>query len=47
VEAVKAHPNMRNFLREAIARDSVFIYLMNAKLQFIESLLADLKVARS
>jgi hypothetical protein len=45
VEAVKAHPNMRNYLREAISRDSIFIYLMNAKLQFINSLLADLEAA--
>jgi hypothetical protein len=45
LESVKAHPNMRNYLREAISRDSIFIYLMNAKLEVIDSLLATLKAA--
>jgi hypothetical protein len=45
LESVKAHPNMRNYLREAISRDSIFIYLMSAKLEAIDSLLANLKAA--
>jgi hypothetical protein len=45
LESVKAHPNMRNYLREAISRDSIFIYLMDAKLKVIDNLLADLKTA--
>lgn len=45
VKSVKDHPNMRNYLREAVSRDSVFIYLMKGKLEFIQSLLADLRAA--
>lgn len=45
LESVKAHPNMRNYLREAISRDSIFIYLMGAKLEVIDNLLAALNTA--
>jgi hypothetical protein len=45
LESVKAHPNMRNYLREAFSRDSIFIYLMGAKLEVIDDLLAELKAA--
>ena len=43
IQSVKDHPNMRNYLREAVSRDSVFIYLMNAKLEFIQNLLTELR----
>ena len=42
LESVKSHPNLRNYLREAISRDSIFIYLMNAKLEFLNKLLKEL-----
>jgi hypothetical protein len=45
LESVKAHPNMRNYLREAYSRDSIFIYLMGARLDVVDNLLADLKAA--
>lgn len=45
LESVKSYPNMRNYLREAISRDSIFIYLMNAKLEVIDGLLATLNAA--
>jgi hypothetical protein len=32
-------------VREASSRDSIFIYLMDAKLEVIDELLADLKAA--
>jgi hypothetical protein len=41
--SVKAHPNIRNYLREAFSRDLIFIYLMGAKLEVVDSLLADLR----
>jgi hypothetical protein len=46
LESVKQHPNLRNYLREGISRDSIFIYLMNAKLEFIEGLLKELDAAK-
>ncbi len=45
LESVKQHPNLRNYLREGISRDSIFIYLMNAKLEFIDKLLVELDEA--
>jgi hypothetical protein len=45
LEAVTSHPNLQNYLREAISRDSIFIYLMNAKLEFLNKLLNELKAA--
>ena len=43
LESIKSHPNMRNYLREGISRDSIFIYLMNAKLEFLDKLLKELR----
>jgi hypothetical protein len=45
LESVKRHPNLQNYLREGISRDSIFIYLMNAKLEFLEKLLEELRKA--
>ncbi len=43
LESIKQHPNLRNYLREGISRDSIFIYLMNAKLEFLDKLLEELR----
>ena len=43
LESIKSHPNMQNYLREGISRDSIFIYLMNAKLEFLDKLLEELR----
>lgn len=45
LKSVKGHLNLRNYLREGISRDSIFIYLMNAKLEFLDTLLKDLQSA--
>lgn len=45
LESIKRHPNLRNYLREGISRDTIFIYLMNAKLEFLEKLLVELHSA--
>lgn len=45
LKSIKLHPNLRNYLREAISRDSIFIYLMNAKLEFLDELLQELHSA--
>ncbi|MEO0438414.1 MAG: hypothetical protein AAF098_16060 [Pseudomonadota bacterium] len=45
LESVIKHPNLRNYLREGISRDSIFIYLINAKLEFLEKLLEELQSA--
>lgn len=45
LESIKRHPKLRNYLREGISRDSIFIYLMSAKLQFLDKLLRDLQAA--
>jgi len=45
LQTVRQHPKLRNFLREGISRDSIFIYLMKAKLEFIDKLLTDLDAA--
>ena len=45
LESITTHPNMRNYLREGISRDSIFIYLMNAKLEFLGKLLRELRSA--
>lgn len=38
------HPEMRAYLRQGISRDSVTIYLLNLKQEFIESLIAELRL---
>jgi len=43
LESVKQHPKLRNYLREAVSRDSIFLYLMNAKLEFLDKLLEELQ----
>ncbi|GAB5413399.1 MAG: hypothetical protein Cons2KO_10020 [Congregibacter sp.] len=43
LETIKQHPNLRNYLREGISRDSIFIYLMGAKLEFLDKLLEELR----
>lgn len=43
LKSVKRHPKLRNYLREGISRDSIFIYLMNAKLTFVDKLLEELR----
>ncbi|WOJ95994.1 hypothetical protein R0137_12175 [Congregibacter brevis] len=43
LESIKRHPNLRNYLREGVSRDSIFIYLMTAKLAFIDKLLEELQ----
>ena len=45
LESITSHPNMQNYLREGISRDSIFIYLMDAKLQFVDKLLTELRSA--
>lgn len=45
LESIKRHPNMRNYLREGISRDSIFVYLMNAKIEFLDKLLGELRSA--
>jgi hypothetical protein len=45
LESVKRHPNLRNYLREGISRDSIFIYLMRAKLEFLDKLIKELHSA--
>lgn len=42
LETIKEHPRLQNYLREGISRDSIFIYLMNAKLEFLDKLLQEL-----
>ncbi len=42
LKSVTRHPSLRNYLREGISRDSIFIYLMNAKLEFLDKLLNEL-----
>jgi hypothetical protein len=46
LEEIIAHPKLRFYLRQAIARDTTFIHLMEAKRLFIVSLLADLRALR-
>ena len=45
LDSVTRHPNLRNYLREGISRDSIFIYLMKAKLEFLDKLLKELHSA--
>jgi len=45
LQTVKRHPNLRNYLREGISRDSIFIYLMEAKLEFLNKLVKELHSA--
>ena len=40
---ILAHPRMRFYLRQAISRDSISIYLLESKREFIESLLRELR----
>jgi hypothetical protein len=43
LEDLLAHPEMRFYLRQAISRDSISIYLLGSKREFIESLLSELR----
>jgi hypothetical protein len=40
---IVAYPQMRAYLRQAISRDSISIYLLNSKRDFVDVLLAELR----
>lgn len=42
---IVAHPNMRSYLQQGIARDSTSITLLRSKLEFIEDLIAALRAS--
>lgn len=43
IDAVVNYPRMLNYLREATSRDAVVIYLLEARMDYIDELLAELK----
>jgi hypothetical protein len=43
IKAVVSYPKMLNYLREAISRDEVVIYLLEARINYIDELLSELK----